>query len=170
MKSLILDASHERDRTNLKYYEQYLKHQRAQSGALMGDTGSLEEAHRSQRDSTNADATNTDSSTQQQIQVPDMEVYEALCRGPDTSDPAMARFKSLLADLHTQQYCFLMRTGHPVLLIAPARVEQMLADPRVLLFHDMIYPREMDTIKQSATPYVLYYSFHLMLKWSSYEY
>ena len=163
MKSLILDASHERARTNLKYYEQYLKHQRAQSGALLGDTGSLE-ARRSQRDFTNADVTNTDSSTQQQIQVPDTEMYEALCRGADTSDPAMARFKPLLADRHTQQYCFLMRAGHPALLIAPARVEQMLADPRVLLFHDMIYPREMDTIKQSATPYVLYYSFHLMLK------
>lgn len=137
-----------------------MKHQRAQSGAQLGDTGTLEEAHRTKFVTTNAAVPNAESSTQQLndesiLQVPDTDVYEALCRGADQSDPAMARFKSLLAGRHRQQYCFLMSDRHPALLIAPARVEQMLADPRVLLIHDMIYPREIEIIKQSAAPYVL---------------
>lgn len=157
---LNLDSTHERAQTNLKYYEQYLKLQCAQSGIQLGETGTLDEARRT-RDVPEKAASDAESSKQEQNQneevvrqVPDTEVYEALCRGADTSDPAMARFKPLLVGRYQQQYCFLMRDGHPALLIAPARVEQMLADPRVLLFHDMIYPHEIEVIKQTAAPYV----------------
>lgn len=157
---LNLDSTHERAQTNLKYYEQYLKLQRAQSGIQLGETGTLDDVRRT-RDAPEKAASDAESSKHEQNeneevvrQVPDTEVYEALCRGADTSDPAMARFKPLLADRYQQQYCFLMRDGHPALLIAPARVEQMLADPRVLLFHDMIYPNEIEVIKQTAAPYV----------------
>lgn len=43
---------------------------------------------------------------------------------------------------------------NPLLMLAPAKIEEMYKDPGLVIYHDVISDREMDLVKGLATPLV----------------
>nr|CAH8873572.1 unnamed protein product [Trichobilharzia regenti] len=69
------------------------------------------------------------------------EVYEALCRGENHFSPAPSH-------LLTCQYYI----PHVFYKIGPVKQEVLFPDPRIVMWHDLIYPSEIEEIKKLATP------------------
>ncbi|CAH8649975.1 unnamed protein product [Heterobilharzia americana] len=69
------------------------------------------------------------------------EVYEALCRGENPFPPAPS-------DSLTCQYYI----PHVFYKIGPVKQEVLFPDPRIVMWHDLIYPSEIEKIKEVATP------------------
>ena len=72
------------------------------------------------------------------------EKYEMLCRG-DTSLPAY---------IQKELKCRYVDHGNPFLKIAPFKEEEAYLDPRIVIYHDVIYDEEIETIKRLARPRV----------------
>jgi hypothetical protein len=72
------------------------------------------------------------------------ERYEMLCRG-EIPMPL-----SLQKDLR----CRYVDRGIPFLKIAPFKEEEAYLDPRIVIYHDVIYDEEIETIKRMAQPRV----------------
>jgi prolyl 4-hydroxylase len=68
--------------------------------------------------------------------------YEQLCRGEEFITVA-ERSKML---------CRYSTGRHPFLLIGPVKEEEVYFEPRIVLYHDIISDKELDTIKELATP------------------
>ncbi|CAF3704453.1 unnamed protein product [Rotaria socialis] len=71
------------------------------------------------------------------------EAYEALCRsnGPELSPKIRAKL-----------FCRYRHNNHPYLILRPVREEQLLNDPAVYLYHDIISDKDIDEIKKLALP------------------
>ncbi|KRT80516.1 hypothetical protein AMK59_8778 [Oryctes borbonicus] len=69
-------------------------------------------------------------------------LYEALCRG-DTTIPDT---------ISIQLKCRYVDNGNPFLKIAPFKIEEAYTQPRIWIFHDVMYDTEISTIKQLAQP------------------
>lgn len=51
--------------------------------------------------------------------------------------------------------CFYTTSGdHPLLLLAPAKVEEYFLSPYIRLYHDIISDNEIEIVKQISTPMV----------------
>ncbi|XP_031337865.1 prolyl 4-hydroxylase subunit alpha-1 isoform X4 [Photinus pyralis] len=77
-----------------------------------------------------------------QVQYPERELYEQLCRGEVTTDIAIT----------SKLKCYYTNNNNPFLLIAPFKVEEAYPNPKILIFHDVMSDSEIDTIKRMATP------------------
>lgn len=70
--------------------------------------------------------------------------YEKLCRGEIKPD---AKFLSKLK-------CRYVTNKSPFLKIAPLKLEEASLSPYIVVYHDVIYDREIELIKQMAKPRV----------------
>ncbi|RUS89704.1 hypothetical protein EGW08_002522 [Elysia chlorotica] len=68
--------------------------------------------------------------------------YEALCRGEDTMP---------IKDAH-RLTCRYVTNGHPLLILQPAKEEEMHLDPWIVVYHDIMSDAEIRQIKRLATP------------------
>lgn len=51
--------------------------------------------------------------------------------------------------------CFYSTSGgNPILILAPVKVEVIYKDPDIVMFHDVISDKEIEIIKELATPNV----------------
>ena len=72
------------------------------------------------------------------------ERYEMLCRGEI----------SLPANIQKNLKCRYVDRGIPFLKIAPFKEEEAYLEPRIVIYHDVIYDEEIETIKRLAQPRV----------------
>lgn len=77
-------------------------------------------------------------------ELSERERYEMLCRGE----------VSLPIDVQKNLKCRYVERGIPFLKIAPFKEEEAYLDPRIVIYHDVIYDEEIDTIKRMAQPRV----------------
>ncbi|EDW15494.1 uncharacterized protein Dmoj_GI24862 [Drosophila mojavensis] len=70
----------------------------------------------------------------------DFELYRHTCNGHIRPTPSELR----------QLRCGYMTETHPFLLLAPLKVEELSHDPLLVLFHDVIYQSEIDTLMRLA--------------------
>lgn len=72
------------------------------------------------------------------------ERYEMLCRGEVPQSP----------EIQKNLKCRYVDRGIAFLKIAPFKEEEAYLDPRIVIYHDVIYDDEIDTIKRMAQPRV----------------
>ena len=77
-------------------------------------------------------------------EMTERERYEMLCRGEITMP--LSEQKELK--------CRYVDRGIPFLKIAPLKEEEAYLDPRIVIYHDVIYDEEIETIKRMAQPRV----------------
>lgn len=71
-------------------------------------------------------------------------IYQKLCRGIEMRSPEfVAKLK-----------CRYVTKNSPFLMIAPIKMEELSSDPYLVIFHDVIYDREIEIIKYIAKPKV----------------
>lgn len=70
--------------------------------------------------------------------------YEQLCRGQLQPEP------KLLAQLK----CRYVKNGSPFLKIAPLKLEEASLKPYIVVYHEVLYDKEIELIKQMAKPRV----------------
>jgi prolyl 4-hydroxylase len=70
--------------------------------------------------------------------------YESLCQGKvDKSPKRLAKLK-----------CRYQKGRSKFLILAPLKVEEVHQNPYIAVFHDVVYDREIKTIKRLAKPRV----------------
>lgn len=77
-------------------------------------------------------------------EMTERERYEMLCRGEVSIPPEVQR----------NLKCRYVDRGIPFLKIAPFKEEEAYLDPRIVVYHNVIYDEEIETIKRMAQPRV----------------
>ncbi|XP_012276583.1 prolyl 4-hydroxylase subunit alpha-2 [Orussus abietinus] len=75
-------------------------------------------------------------------EMTDREKYEMLCRAEAT----------IPLEIQKKLKCKYVDRGSPYLRIGPFKMEEAYLDPRIVIFHDVIYDDEIETIKRLAQP------------------
>lgn len=83
-----------------------------------------------------------ESSIQKRKSPDPFEPYEALCRNEVHPEPA------IMAKLH----CRYVTNNSPFLKIAPLKLEEAYHRPDIVIYHDVIYNKEIEVIQQLAKP------------------
>lgn len=133
---LKLAPNHERAVGNKIYYERELARKSTESDdrKLRGDDGSPE-LEQSVTDVTNAFGRSV-------RDTPERKLYESLCRNEVQPDP------KLQAKLH----CRYVTNKSPFLKIAPLKLEEAYLQPYIVIYHDVMYDKEIELVKQMAKP------------------
>ncbi|KAG8235127.1 hypothetical protein J437_LFUL012323 [Ladona fulva] len=134
--------NHQRALGNKVYYEAELQSQRVrQRKGEDGSTDPSDEAFtvsekKAKRDTAGKSLEKMDSYTRER------ELYEMLCRNEITITPEeQAKLK-----------CRYVDRGVPFLKLARVKEEEAYLKPRIVIFHDVIYDSEIETIKKLAQP------------------
>lgn len=122
---LSLDPTHERANNNKRYFEKMLEDEEKRRPLS-------EEDKRVQYQENRDSYRNTD----------EFLTYEALCRGEDIKP---------IKDAHRLR-CRYVSNNHPLLLLQPAKEEEVHLDPWIVVYHDIISDEEIRQIKRLATP------------------
>lgn len=77
-------------------------------------------------------------------EMTERERYEMLCRGE----------VSIPLEVEKNLKCRYVDRGIPFLKIAPFKEEEAYLDPRIVVYHNVIYDEEIETIKRMAQPRV----------------
>lgn len=128
---LTLLPHHTRAQNNRRYYEKLLEEQQRKR---RGDDGGAQE---------------TDEPNEYTVRPLDeyrkgeeFQTYESLCRGEETHD-----YK-----LKHKLKCRYVNKNNPILLLQPAKEEDVYLDPWIVVYHDVLSDYEIETIKKLATP------------------
>ena len=70
--------------------------------------------------------------------------YEKLCRGEET----------VPLEIASKLHCRYRHFNRPFLRLAPVKEEEAYLSPRIVVFHEVMYDSEIDTIKKLAQPRV----------------
>ncbi|GFN78299.1 prolyl 4-hydroxylase subunit alpha-1 [Plakobranchus ocellatus] len=122
---LTLDPTHERANNNKRYFEKMLQDDENREPLS-------EEKKRTLYQTNRDDYRNSE----------EFLTYEALCRGEEIM-PIKDRHKLT---------CRYVTNNHPLLLLQPAKEEEMHLDPWIVVYHDVMSDEEIRQIKQLATP------------------
>lgn len=136
---LELAPNHERATGNKAYYEKQLA-ARNHDKMLRGDDGSPELDQYQQDES--------EAAKYSRYTHYERENYEKLCRGEVQMDPKES----------AQLKCRYVTNKSPFLTIAPLKLEEAKMKPYIVIYHDVIYDREIEEIKQMAKPRVRQYA------------
>lgn len=80
-------------------------------------------------------------------ELPERELYEMLCRGE----------VSLPVEKTSQLKCMYIHNNNAFLKLAPFKIEEAYLKPRIVIFHEIMYDNEIETIKKMAQPRVSLY-------------
>lgn len=75
-------------------------------------------------------------------ELPERELYEMLCRGE----------VSLPVEKTSQLKCMYIHNNNAFLKLAPFKIEEAYLKPRIVIFHEIMYDNEIETIKKMAQP------------------
>ncbi|KAL8609462.1 hypothetical protein ACOMHN_037984 [Nucella lapillus] len=120
---LELDPDHERAFSNKRYYEDTL----VREGVDVKERAEQPAMERQ---------------VDEYQQSSEFQTYEALCRGEDTER---------IRGTHKLK-CRYVHNHHPLLILAPAKEEEMHLDPWVVLYHDVLSDGNIRDIQMMATP------------------
>ncbi|KAK0087136.1 hypothetical protein PV325_001697 [Microctonus aethiopoides] len=130
---LELVPSHQRALGNRAYYQEEI--QKTQSNRKRGEDGKNDITLTNQFTVVEKKIKTVDEMTER-------ERYEMLCRGEVPMSPKMQK----------NLKCRYVDRGIPFLKIAPFKEEEAYLEPRIVIYHDVIYDEEIDTIKRMAQP------------------
>ncbi|XP_046465061.1 prolyl 4-hydroxylase subunit alpha-1 isoform X1 [Neodiprion pinetum] len=133
---LELVPTHQRALGNRAYYQEEMQKKITQQRRKRGEDGQ-EEAIPADQPFTVAEK-----KIKTWEELTERERYEMLCRGEVT----------LPADVQKNLKCRYVERGIPFLKIAPFKEEEAYLDPRIVIYHDVIYDEEIDTVKRMAQP------------------
>ncbi|KAJ8675754.1 hypothetical protein QAD02_011540 [Eretmocerus hayati] len=133
---LDLVPTHQRALGNRAYYQDEIQKRTNESRRKRGEDESEDVPV------TNQQFTVTEKKARSVDEMPERERYEMLCRG-EIKMP-----ESLQKDLR----CRYVDRGSPFLKIGPFKEEEAFLDPRVVIYHDVIYDHEIEAIKRLAQP------------------
>ncbi|XP_076235960.1 prolyl 4-hydroxylase subunit alpha-1 isoform X1 [Calliopsis andreniformis] len=138
---LELVPTHERALGNRAYYQKEIQSKASQSKKKRGedgqdDTALPEQVRRFMR------FTVTEEKVKSWDEMSERERYEMLCRGEVSITPQIQK----------NLKCRYVDRGIPFLKIAPFKEEEAYLDPRIVVYHDVIYDEEIETIKKMAQP------------------
>ncbi|XP_046362969.1 prolyl 4-hydroxylase subunit alpha-1-like isoform X2 [Haliotis rufescens] len=123
---LTLEPNHERATNNKRYYEKMLKDKEASEYARGEDGKTLD-----------MDPVENDYRRSHEFQS-----YEALCRG-----------EQIMEIKNTHKLACRYRTrNNPLLLMMPAKEEDVFLDPWIVMYHDVMSDSEINAVKGLATP------------------
>ncbi|XP_022316920.2 prolyl 4-hydroxylase subunit alpha-1-like isoform X1 [Crassostrea virginica] len=125
---------HTRSQNNRKYYEKLLEEQRRKQHRR-GEDGEEPEA----KEETNQF---TERPLDDYRKSEEFQTYESLCRGEDTHN-----YK-----LKHKLKCRYVNKNNPRLLLKPAKEEEVYLNPWIVVYHDVVSDKEIETIKKIATP------------------
>lgn len=131
---LALLPHHTRAQNNRKYYEKLLEEQRRKQ-YRRGEDGEEE-------DKTEEPNKYTERPLDEYRKSDEFQTYESLCRGENTHD-----YK-----LKHKLKCRYVHKNNPRLLLKPAKEEEVYLNPWIVIYHDVVSDKEIDTIKRIATP------------------
>ncbi|XP_018419280.1 PREDICTED: prolyl 4-hydroxylase subunit alpha-2 isoform X2 [Nanorana parkeri] len=130
-KLLLLDSSHDRAGSNLRYFEKLLEKERTEEKVnRTSDT----EPHKPR----------TDVYSRPQDYLPERETYEALCRGEGVRMTSK-RQKRLFCRYHDGN-------RNPTLILSPVKEEDEWDSPRIVRYLDVLTSEEIERIKELAKP------------------
>ncbi|XP_067670892.1 prolyl 4-hydroxylase subunit alpha-1-like isoform X1 [Haliotis asinina] len=123
---LTLEPNHERASNNKRYYEKMLKDKEAseQPRGEEGTTFDMDPVQHEYRRSY------------------EFQNYEALCRGESIME---------IKDVH-KLACRYHTRNNPLLILMPAKEEDVFLDPWIVMYHDVMSDSEINAIKSIATP------------------
>ncbi|GAB1610055.1 prolyl 4-hydroxylase subunit alpha-1-like isoform X1 [Argonauta hians] len=125
---LELVPDHQRAMNNKNYFEQMLEEDKVQAAGRRGDAG-LQRV----RNPKHTDSYRT---------TEEFYAYESLCRGED-----------IMPIKHAHKLkCRYAWYGNPYLFLARVKEDEMHLDPWLVIYHNIISDREMEFVKQFATP------------------
>ncbi|XP_076235985.1 prolyl 4-hydroxylase subunit alpha-1 isoform X2 [Calliopsis andreniformis] len=133
---LELVPTHERALGNRAYYQKEIQSKASQSKKKRGEDGQDDTALPEQR------FTVTEEKVKSWDEMSERERYEMLCRGEVSITPQIQK----------NLKCRYVDRGIPFLKIAPFKEEEAYLDPRIVVYHDVIYDEEIETIKKMAQP------------------
>ncbi|XP_063444802.1 prolyl 4-hydroxylase subunit alpha-2-like isoform X3 [Mytilus trossulus] len=135
---LTLVPGHDRALNNKEYYLKMISEKEEKMGetATMGEDASMGEQAAADEPLKNEKGRDEYKSTDEFI------MYERLCRGEHTHD---------YKDQH-KLVCRYKTNNDPLLLINPAKEEEIYLDPYLVAYHDVISDYELAVIKSIATP------------------
>lgn len=131
---LALLPHHTRAQNNRKFYEKLLEEQRRKQYRRGEDGG--------EEDKTEEPNKYTERPLDEYRKSDEFQTYESLCRGEDTHD-----YK-----LKHKLKCRYVHKNNPRLLLKPAKEEEVYLNPWIVIYHDVVSDKEIDTIKRIATP------------------
>lgn len=131
---LALLPHHTRAQNNRKYYEKLLEEQRRKQYRRGEDGG--------EEDKTEEPNKYTERPLDEYRKSDEFQTYESLCRGENTHD-----YK-----LKHKLKCRYVHNNNPRLLLKPAKEEEVYLNPWIVIYHDVVSDKEIDTIKRIATP------------------
>ncbi|XP_050391712.1 prolyl 4-hydroxylase subunit alpha-2 isoform X1 [Patella vulgata] len=126
---LKIDPYHERARNNRGYYQRMIKEE-AKSRKMGDDGEGISHEIKNKRHIDDYRNSN------------EFLTYESLCRGERTQK---VKDEEKLS-------CRYKHNNHPLLLLRPAKEEDVHLDPWIVIYHDAMLDGEIQTIKQIATP------------------
>ncbi|XP_033229504.1 prolyl 4-hydroxylase subunit alpha-1 [Belonocnema kinseyi] len=133
---LELVPTHQRALGNRAYYQEEIEKKSSQVRKKRGEDG--------QDDVNQVDQpfTVAEKKIKTLKEMTERERYEMLCRGEI----------SLPANIKKKLKCRYVDRGIPFLKLAPFKEEEAYLDPRIVIYHDVIYDEEIETIKRLAQP------------------
>ncbi|XP_015589995.1 prolyl 4-hydroxylase subunit alpha-2 isoform X2 [Cephus cinctus] len=134
---LELVPTHQRALGNRAYYQEEIQKKSSQTRRKRGEDG---------RDDVPAikdqQFTVAEKKIKSWVEMTERERYEMLCRGELSLSPEVQR----------NLKCRYVDRGIPFLKIAPFKEEEAYHDPRIVIYHDVIYDDEIEVIKRLAQP------------------
>ncbi|CAF1572864.1 unnamed protein product, partial [Adineta steineri] len=132
---LSLDPDHVRARNNKDHYEELIRNKRLTAG----DDAPTLDLFPAMDKLDKIDIKNQ----RPQDYLEERERYEQLCRQNESKlDPKRA----------AKLFCRYRHNNHPYLLLRPAKEEQLLDQPALYLFHDIISDKDIEEVKRLASP------------------
>ncbi|KAK2582088.1 hypothetical protein KPH14_002791 [Odynerus spinipes] len=133
---LELVPTHERALGNRAYYQKEIQSKASSTKKKRGEDGEDDTAIPEQNFTVAEERVKT------WEEMTERERYEMLCRGEVSTTPAIQK----------NLKCRYVDRGIPFLKIAPLKEEEVYLDPRIIIYHDVIYDEEIETIKRMAQP------------------
>ncbi|XP_068979809.1 prolyl 4-hydroxylase subunit alpha-1 isoform X1 [Bombus flavifrons] len=133
---LELVPTHERALGNRAYYQKEIQSKANQSKKKRGEDGQDDTAVPAQH------FTVAEEKMKTWEEMTERERYEMLCRGEVSIPP----------EIQKNLVCRYVDRGIPFLKIAPFKEEEAYLDPRIVVYHNVIYDEEIETIKRMAQP------------------
>ncbi|XP_023317425.1 prolyl 4-hydroxylase subunit alpha-1 isoform X1 [Trichogramma pretiosum] len=138
MTNELLDIvpTHQRALGNRAYYQEEIQKKTNESRKKRGEDGSEDSVP------PNPSFTVTEKRMKSVSEMTERERYEMLCRG-DIKMPL---------SIQKELRCRYVDRGIPYLKIGPLKEEEAYLEPRIVIYHDVIYDDEIETIKRMAQP------------------
>ncbi|CAF1329145.1 unnamed protein product [Adineta ricciae] len=145
---LKISPNHIRANNNKIYYETIIKNRTLSKQQRKGDTNTNEALNPSLLSANSPNKNYKVKNERPDDLLEEHELYEELCRQNQTR---------LSPQREAKLFCRYRHNNHPLLILRPVKEEQVLDQPAIFLFHDVVSDAEIAEIKSLASPKIANY-------------